>query len=236
MTAEIDPIIQWLETVREGLGPLCSEVVFVGGAIGSLLVTDKSLLRVRPTKDVDLIVKTTRVGYYKLEEKLRARGFRQKMIGTDPICRWYYQEIAVDFMPTDENILKFSNRWYEEAFRTAESIDLPSGAQIRRINAPLFLCTKLEAFDDRGGGKYEDSHDIEDVVAIVDGRRELHEEIAGSSDTVKSFLRRRFLELLENERFMGSIEWHLPYGSGGLERVETIERRMMSICRDSDKT
>jgi hypothetical protein len=33
-----------------------------------------------------------------------------------PICRWIYQDIKVDVMPTDENVLGFNNQWYPGVF------------------------------------------------------------------------------------------------------------------------
>jgi hypothetical protein len=50
------------------------------------------------------------------------------------------------------------------------SVELPSGAGVRSVSAPYFLATKLEAFDGRGSGDYLTSHDIEDLVAVIDGR------------------------------------------------------------------
>jgi len=205
---------------------LSESIVFVGGAATSLLITDADVMRVRPTKDIDVIVNTTRVEYYKLEDQLRARGFAQKMTGSDPICRWHYGGVIVDVMPTDESILKFSNRWYAQVFEGAFWFVLPTGTRIRLIPAPLFLCTKLEAFYDRGRGNFEESHDIEDLVTVIDGRPELAQEVSQSAANIRKFLSENFRSLLMNNRFTSSIEWNIPYGAGGIERVLIIEERM----------
>ncbi len=227
MTNErLAPILSWIETVVQGLGDLADSAVFVGGAVTSLLITDSNITRVRPTKDIDIIINTSRIGFYKLEDQLRARGFAQKMIGDDPICRWHYREVIVDIVPTDEKILSFSNRWYVEAFACANWLDLPSGSRIRLISAPLFIATKLVAFGDRGQGDFEESHDIEDIITVIDGRPELSQEAKRCSIEVQKFLSENFHALLNNDRFTSSIEWHLPYGSGGLDRVRVIEQRM----------
>jgi len=47
---------------------------------------------------------------------------------------------------------------------------LLSGRIISLIAAPVFIATKLEAFHDRGGGDFLASHDLEDIVTVVDGR------------------------------------------------------------------
>ena len=73
-------------------------------------------------------------------------------------------------MPTDETILGFANLWAARAVESASSILLPSGRAIRLISPPLFVATKLEAFHGRGQGRFGESHDLEDIVNLLDGR------------------------------------------------------------------
>jgi hypothetical protein len=48
--------------------PLIGELVFVGGQVAELLVTDPAAVRVRPTDDVDVVVPvTTRTAYHALQ-------------------------------------------------------------------------------------------------------------------------------------------------------------------------
>lgn len=49
-------------------------------------------------------------------------------------------------MPTDSDILGFSNPWYEEAITTAATITLDSGAEIRAATPVLLIATKLCAW------------------------------------------------------------------------------------------
>ena len=42
--------------MTQAMGPLCEQVVFVGGCAAGLLVDDADLMDVRPTEDVDAIV------------------------------------------------------------------------------------------------------------------------------------------------------------------------------------
>ncbi|MGD1982311.1 MAG: hypothetical protein PVF93_00240 [Chromatiaceae bacterium] len=96
--------------------------------------------------------------------------------------------VILDVMPTDTRILGFGNRWYSPALRAAVSVERPSGAGVRSVSAPYFLTTKLEVFDGRGNGDYLTSHDIEDLVAVIDGRPELLRELAESADDLKDYL------------------------------------------------
>ena len=80
-----------MATVARYLGDLRERVVFVGGMIRPLLITDPAVEAARPTKDVDLIVDVgSRVELYALEARLRSLGFSQlqEEWGTDlPLAR-----------------------------------------------------------------------------------------------------------------------------------------------------
>lgn len=105
-----------------------------------------------------------------------------------PICRWIGHEIILDVMPTDAKILGFANMWYASSIRSALRFELPSGNCIELIEPAHFLATKFAAFDGRGGDDYVMSHDLEDVICVLDGRLELEDEILGSAANVRSYV------------------------------------------------
>jgi len=76
-------------------------------------------------------------------------------------------------MPTDESILDFSNRWYPDAILHATEMTLSAGLVIKRVTAPYFITTKIEAFKGRGNCDFLTGHDFEDMMIIIDGREEL---------------------------------------------------------------
>ncbi len=184
-----DPNIAMIEIVAKHLGDaLLEEMVFVGGAVAGLLITDPAQPAIRPTEDVDMIVQVlTHSDYYQLEKRLRERGFTQDLQAEAPICRWKIQRITVDIMPTLEEILGFSNRWYAYAIESARQITLPSGSTIKAISAPLFIATKLEAFAGRGNDDYLFSHDLGDLLAVVDGRETLIEECTQTKAELREY-------------------------------------------------
>lgn len=96
------------------------------------------------------------------------------------VCRWVHQASGVlfDLMPVDEGVLGFSNRWYAHAVETAQVAALSDRLSIRLVTATAFVATKLEAFVTRGNSDFLSSHDLEDVLNVVDGRAELVEELA----------------------------------------------------------
>lgn len=136
-----------------------TEVVFTGGAIVGLLLTDRAATDVRPTDDVDAIVAAARYSNYAfLQDDLRKLGFMHDMEG--PNCRFLLHGLKVDIMPSEGRILGFTNTWYDYAIKTAVEYVLPDGTSIRLISAPAFIATKLEAFYDRGKGDVRLSHDL----------------------------------------------------------------------------
>jgi hypothetical protein len=112
-------------------------------------------------------------------------------------------------MPLDATILGFSNRWYPEALSEAKKLPLPSGRLLRVITAPLFLATKMEAFQSRGEEDYFASRDLEDVVAVVDGRPSLADEVKSSSGEVRTYIAQAVERLLSEQRFLDALPGYL---------------------------
>lgn len=102
-----------LESVALQLKPLLPDLVFVGGQVAELLITDPAAIRVRPTVDVDVVVSTTsKIQYRSIEQRLAALGLRNDQSEGAPICRWLTPEgLKVDVMAADQEIMGFSNQW-----------------------------------------------------------------------------------------------------------------------------
>jgi len=192
-----DPNVSLLERAAEELGEaLLEQLVFVGGAVAGVLITDPAMPEIRPTQDVDVICRViARADYHQLGRQLRQRGFQEDSRPGAPLCRWCTDDLILDLMPTQGEILGFSNRWYLLALETAQLQELPSGWAIRIVTAPVFLATKLEAFRGRGQGDFLFSHDLEDLMAVVDGRASLLEECRLSPLELRNDLAAQFLEL-----------------------------------------
>ena len=138
--------------------------------------------------------------------------------------------MILDVMPTKAEILGFGNQWYEPALSTARHVELPSGREIRIVTGPYFLATKLVAFDGRGNGDYMMSHDIEDVVAVLDGRPEIVDEVRDAEDSLRIFLARRFAELLGDARFEDAFPGHFPGDPASQARVPIVIERIKAIA------
>ena len=136
----------------------------------------------------------------------------------------------LDVMPTDQSILGFGNRWYAPAFEQAIEFKLPSGKMIKSITAPYFLATKLAAFDGRGDGDYFSSHDLEDVIAVIDGRMEITEEVQTSDSVLRGHLAEKFQTLLRDPEFIAAVSGHLPSDAASQARVPIVTDRIKFIA------
>lgn len=201
-----DPNLPYLRHIAEALGELREQVVFVGGAVAGLLVTDPLADAVRATRDVDAVVNASRALFHRIEEAVAERGFARD-VSSDVICRWVHKDSGVlfDLMPVQPEVLGFSNRWYPYAVETAVSLDLGAGLTIRLVSAVAFVATKLEAFAGRGNGDFMSSHDLEDVLNIVDGREELADEMAATPAELRQAVAVAFARLLKNPDFVNVL-------------------------------
>jgi predicted nucleotidyltransferase len=227
-----DPNVALLEIVAERLGEaLREELVFVGGAVAGLLITDPAMPAIRPTDDVDMICRALVLrDYHRVEAALRKRGFAPEMQPETPTCRWRVGAVAVDVMPTLDHILGFSNRWYPLALVTAEHVVLPSGLAIRLISAPVFVATKLEAFAGRGRGDFMSSHDLEDLLAVVDGRESLLDECRAATSELRDYLGERFRALMLQPAFVNALPGYLPGDAASQERLPELHTKLQDLA------
>lgn len=200
-----------LARVATLLGRITSELVFVGGRVAELLVSESSGTRVRPTNDSDAVCEvTTRTEYYRLGERLRAAGFREDRTPGAPICRWRHGDELLDVMPADGDLLGFRNAWYHHAVRGACEIGVLPGIVVRIAPAPVFLATKWDAFVARGSADWLGSHDLEDIVTVVAGRPELPGELQESEGDVREYVADRTRIMLQSGRVEDVVAGALP--------------------------
>jgi hypothetical protein len=204
-------------------------MVFVGGAIRGLLITDSAADAERPTDDIDVVVEIASLpDYHRLGAELRSFGFREDSTQGAPMCRWVVENVRVDVMPTDEHVLRFSNRWYVPAIGHALELEA-DGLRLRIIDAPHFCATKLEAYSDRGGGDFL-HHDLEDVMAVIAGRVELRGEVAASGIEVRRFVAHKLQELLATGAFLDALPGHLQGDEMSQDRLPLLLDRLHALA------
>lgn len=215
-----------MEIVARALSELIDDVMFVGGLAGGLLITDPAAPPLRPTDDVDLVVDFT--GSYgdevRLSKRLRALGFAEDANEGAPRCRWRLRNIKVDVMIASDD------RWFPDALKHAQLHRIADDLTIKVISLPFFLATKLEAFRDGRRGDYFSSHDIEDIVAVIDGRATAEAEIAAAPPSVRGVVQQRFRSMLADPDFIDAVAGHLPGDRASQARLPLVLSRMRAIA------
>ena len=133
-------------------------------------------------------------------------------------------------MPTVQDILGFANRWYKPGFEAALCTALPSGLVLRHLSAPYFMATKLEAFKDRGNNDVYLSHDLEDIMTVLEGRAAVAREVADASAPVRQHVAQAAATLLQMPAFHNA----LPGLLSDPEREPTVKARLAQIARLKD--
>jgi hypothetical protein len=219
-----DPNLPLLEDAVRKLAPFLDEIVFVGGVTLGLLITDEAAAPIRGTTDVDVIAEiATYADYIAFSERLREASFTEDDALT---CRWHNGTLTLDVLALNKEVLGFTNTWYEPALRHSSTVILPRERAIRVITAPFFLGTKMEAFRGRGHMDFQASHDLEDFVAVIEGRDTLLQEIAGSPRDLQDYLGEAAKSLLAESRFLDV----LPGFVLDSDRVPMIRQRLASIA------
>ena len=225
-----DPNRALFEEAVTLLAPVLDELVFVGGCTTGFFITDPAATGVRPTKDVDAIVDVTSYARYTLfAERLRALGLVEDASEGAPLCRWRHAHLIVDVMPSDPSVLGCSNRWYRDAIETAQTLRI-AGHAVRIVTPALFMATKLEAFHGRGGDDIHMSHDLEDIVAVVDGRPAIVDEVAGAAADVRAYIVSEIRALLENRDFVEGLPGFLFPDQASQARRGLLEERLQAIA------
>jgi hypothetical protein len=189
-----DPNLPLLEEAATRLAPFLQEIVFVGGV---------TLGPIRGTSDVDVIAEIiTYADYIAFSERLRWARFSEDDGEGAPACRWRHEKLILDVLAIRKEVLGYTNIWYESALENATFVTLPGGRLIRVISAPFFLGTKMEAFRGRGKMDFQASRDLEDFVAVIEGRSTLLQEIAEAPNDLRLYLADAARSLLSESRFL----------------------------------
>ncbi|MCU0385308.1 MAG: nucleotidyl transferase AbiEii/AbiGii toxin family protein [Flavihumibacter sp.] len=223
--------ISRIKAVHNALGPLKSEVVFVGGATVSLYA-DRQAEETRPTEDVDILIEiTSKTEFAKLEEQLRVMGFENdknaKFLG-----RYLHSGIVVDVMPTEEQILGFINIWYKEGFKTSINYTIDPQHTVKIFSPAYFIATKMEAFKSRGNNDGRMSSDFEDIVFVWGNRRSIWKEMAEANPNLQSYLIEECKQLHSNtylEEWIGSHAGN----SEGIKIIDALNR-FVSQSKNTD--
>jgi hypothetical protein len=227
-----DQNIESLKVVAKGLVEFADQLAFVGGATIALYVDDPSAGDTRVTKDVDGVIEVAGyAGFAALEARLRKLGFQHAVELDAPICRWRYEGIVVDIMPTDPKILGFSNRWYPEAMRHRRKVEIAPGQWIFVFPLVFVLATKLDAFATRGRGDWMASRDLEDVIAILDGAQSAAEDLAATTGELRAYLQAELRKVIDHPSVDEIIQAHITPDPMGHERAQRVKALVAAFVK-----
>jgi hypothetical protein len=168
--------------------------------------------------------------YADFSERLRRCGFTEDTSEGAPICQWRQKKTVLDIMPLDAKILGFSNLWCKPALDSAVVHELERDLHVRVVTAVSFCATKLEAFAGRGNNDYQSSHDLEDLMAVVDGRAGLVEEISAGAEDVRAYIAAEIRKLLATREFLDALPGYLLPDQASQARVSILLDRLKKIA------
>jgi predicted nucleotidyltransferase len=226
-----DSNLEQLIAAARLLRPLLGELVFVGGSVTGLLITDEAAGDPRTTLDVDAIAEITSYAEYAaFGDRLRALGFAEDTSEGAPLCRWVHHETILDVMPLDEKILGFSNRWYRAAMEAAIVQRLSDDVEVRIVTAPFFMATKLEAFKARGKEDFFGSRDLEDLISVVDGRAALVAEVQAETAELRAYVHGEIRGLLATTTFLDGLPGYLLPDATSQSRITIVLQRLRELA------
>jgi hypothetical protein len=223
------PNLGALRAVADRLDQLELSYAFVGGSVVSFLVDHPELSPARPTDDVDVILKVvTSERYSDVEERLRRVGFEHDTRENAPRCRWTLGGVTVDIMPTEEVGLGLNTSWFPDALATATECEI-AHTRLRLVSPVAFLATKYVAFSDRGGGDFYASHDLEDFITVIDGRKNIATEVDAAPAALRGYVIESVRILSENPAFQEALPGHLPGDAGSQSRLSGLRGKLRTI-------
>lgn len=224
------PNLTALRAVADRLDSLGLDYAFVGGSVVNLLLDHPDLSPTRPTDDFDVILEAvTACRYSDVEAKLRELGFDHDMREGAPRCRWVLGNLTVDIMPTEGAFLGLNTAWFAEALATASERAF-GHVRLKLISPVAFLATKYTAFLDRGDGDYYASHDLEDLITVIDGREAIAAEIAAAPEALRAYIIDAVRTLLAAPTFNESLPGHLPGDEASQHRLPALRRKLHAIA------
>jgi hypothetical protein len=113
---------------------------------------------------------------------------------------------------------------------TAIQRQLADDLQIRMVTAPLFLATKIDAFKSRGKGDFSVSHDLEDLISVVDGRPEIVEEVQAATPELRAFIQAEIDALLGARAFLDALPGYLLPDAISQKRSVRIRERLSALA------
>ena len=93
-----------------------------------------------------------------------------------------------------------------------------------------FLATKHAAYHDRGRGDFYGSADLEDIIAVIDGRDNIVQEIAECDAALRSYVTGSIAALSADSDFQDALSGMLAGDEAGQARLPGLRTKLNQIA------
>ncbi len=125
-----------------------------------------------------------------------------------------------------------ANPWYRSAYDAALITTVADGLNLKHLSAAYFLATKFEAFRDRGRNDVYLSHDLEDILTVIEGRASIAADVAAAPPDVKSHVSSSVRRLLAHPHLRNALPGLLSEPG----RESAVLARLNQLSRLSTRT
>ena len=74
------------------------------------------------------------------------------------------------------------------------------------------------------------SHDLEDLITVIDGREKIVEEVAAADPALCAYVTKAMAALVASEDFMEALPGHLPADAASQRRLAGLRRKLTGIA------
>lgn len=223
-------VVSRLELLTHRLGDFADQVIFLGGAVVPLWLTDEHASDARSTDDLDAVIEAaSRIHYDLAQIELRKLGFDHDTRQGAPVCRFVAEDLIFDLMPHPDHGMGY-NSWYEHGIRAAVAWRLPSGRSIRIFSPAHLFATKIAAFEDRGAREPLVSDDMADLIALLDGCDSLLSDMTLAETDLRAAVANWARWLLTTSDLNDIVDGHISRVAGrGREHVLVVLRALTTL-------
>jgi hypothetical protein len=121
-----------------------------------------------------------------------------------------------------------ANFWFKEGFQHLQTITLDGDVTIQILPLAYFLSSKFDAYHSRGKDP-RTSHDLEDIIFLLDNRVNLVADITDSPPNVLSYLQSEFSFLLTREMEEAILGHMNPFSRK--DRFPMLKEKLQTIIQ-----
>lgn len=205
------------------------EIMFVGGSVVSEYIDDPAALDIRPTADIDIVVKLLSLSELENIREYLANKNVYADIESDVICRFKHEDLRIDVMSTKNVGWAPGNVWYEIGLNKAITKSIEE-IEIKLLPVEYFIATKISAYKDRGEDPRYDK-DFGDIIYILDYRSTIIDDIKQADEKVIKYIL-PFFKILVKKELTESVQSQIMEVDFAVERAIKIQNSISELITD----